>query len=515
VLPVVQTSPHLLCFPPAGAMTKTEAAPTLIAKLSAECIGTMILCFTVNNGILGGSPLAALAIASSLMVAVYSLGSVSGAHLNPAVTLGVFLAGKLGRAWRGIPLLEAALYPVMQLLGGAASSVLASWLWSTDLGGGFSADAGGGMLARVSGKLGNGGRFSNARLFEGEVLYTMMLVFVVLNVATCNDVPGGNSYFGLAIGFVIAAAASAEAVISGTCLNPAVTFGIFVSRPAKNAEYLPLYWGAQVVGSCLAVAMFYGCRLHLFKGRNVPSMASKLLAEFFGTFMLVVTVCLVVAQGSQAPVIGIIGIASSLMCMIYSLWNVSGANFNPAVSFGLLLTGNLSAGDFATYVVAQLLGGLAAVGIAMSFYPDWTIALASNSPNAQSVAKGSEGAVAGAEIFYTGLLVFAVLNTAVRDAGNQYFGLVIGFCVIVGGVAVGGLSGGNFNPAVTLSLFFGGLIHGHYHEWVAALIYPASQLAGAALAAGAFKLISLDSSQASRQLLQADSGSENEGGWCA
>ncbi|CAE8653711.1 unnamed protein product [Polarella glacialis] len=495
-------------------MTKTEAAPTLIAKLSAECIGTMILCFTVNNGILGGSPLAALAIASSLMVAVYSLGSVSGAHLNPAVTLGVFLAGKLGGPGGGIPLLEAALYPVMQLLGGAASSVLASWLWSTDLGGGFSADAGG-MLARVSGKLGNGGRFSNARLFEGEVLYTMMLVFVVLNVATCNDVPGGNSYFGLAIGFVIAAAASAEAVISGTCLNPAVTFGIFVSRPAKNAEYLPLYWGAQVVGSCLAVAMFYGCRLHLFKGRNVPSMASKLLAEFFGTFMLVVTVCLVVAQGSQAPVIGIIGIASSLMCMIYSLWNVSGANFNPAVSFGLLLTGNLSAGDFATYVVAQLLGGLAAVGIAMSFYPDWTIALASNSPNAQSVAKGSEGAVAGAEIFYTGLLVFAVLNTAVRDAGNQYFGLVIGFCVIVGGVAVGGLSGGNFNPAVTLSLFFGGLIHGHYHEWVAALIYPASQLAGAALAAGAFKLISLDSSQASRQLLQADSGSENEGGWCA
>eukprot|EP00440_Ansanella_granifera_P028455 gb/GFBE01030921.1/.p1 GENE.gb/GFBE01030921.1/~~gb/GFBE01030921.1/.p1 ORF type:complete len:331 (+),score=53.18 gb/GFBE01030921.1/:1-993(+) len=217
-----------------------QGIPTMPAKLVAECIGTFILSFTVVNNIQAGSNLAALSIASSLMIGVYCTGSVSGGHLNPAVTLGLFLAGKLGGPGGAIPVVEALLYFVSQLVGATLANLAASFIWTTSLGG--EGDAG--MMRHVHGSLGSDS-FPAWRVFEGEVIYTLMLVFVVLNVATCNDMPGGNSYFGLAIGFVIAAAASAEGNVSGTCLNPAVTFAILINNFSKNISQIPVYWGAR------------------------------------------------------------------------------------------------------------------------------------------------------------------------------------------------------------------------------------------------------------------------------
>eukprot|EP00440_Ansanella_granifera_P008934 gb/GFBE01009682.1/.p1 GENE.gb/GFBE01009682.1/~~gb/GFBE01009682.1/.p1 ORF type:complete len:484 (+),score=147.46 gb/GFBE01009682.1/:1-1452(+) len=480
-----------------------QGIPTMPAKLVAECIGTFILSFTVVNNIQAGSNLAALSIASSLMIGVYCTGSVSGGHLNPAVTLGLFLAGKLGGPGGAIPVVEALLYFVSQLVGATLANLAASFIWTTSLGG--EGDAG--MMRHVHGSLGSDS-FPAWRVFEGEVIYTLMLVFVVLNVATCNDMPGGNSYFGLAIGFVIAAAASAEGNVSGTCLNPAVTFAILINNFSKNISQIPVYWGAQILGSILAVMFFYGCRIHLFKGSQFVSMGSKLLAEFLGTFYLVITVYLVVVQSVYAPVISVVGIAASLMCMIYALWNVSGGNFNPAVSLGLLLTGNLPAKDFALYVLAQLLGGLAAVGFGSLMQPQWHVALAaSGNSQANAMAHGSMAAVSGAEVFYTALLVFAVLNSAVRDAPNHYFALIIGFSIVVGGVAVGSLSGGAFNPAVSLSLFFAGLFQSEKEVAAEALLYPASELVGGALAAGAFMLINMTKDYEA----QESSDSESDG----
>eukprot|EP00930_Biecheleria_cincta_P048361 TRINITY_DN33687_c0_g1_i1.p1 TRINITY_DN33687_c0_g1~~TRINITY_DN33687_c0_g1_i1.p1 ORF type:complete len:490 (+),score=89.02 TRINITY_DN33687_c0_g1_i1:40-1470(+) len=455
-----------------------KGVPTLTAKLAAECIGTFILSFTVVNCIQSKSELAPLSIASSLMIAVYCTGSVSGGHLNPAVTLGLYLAGKLGGPGVVMPAMEAGLYWVAQLVGAAIANAVATFIWTTDMGGGAP-----GMKNRAHGSLGSPAGFDTWRVFEGEAIYTMMLVFVVLNVATCNDMPGGNSYFGLAIGFVILAAASAAANVSGTCLNPAVTFGILITNFSKNISQIPVYWGAQVVGSILAVAFFYGCRAHLFKGGSATvTFGSRLLAEFLGTFFLVITVYQVVVQAAYAPVVAVVGIASSLMCMIYALWNVSGANFNPAVSLGLLITGNLSTKDFGSYILVQLLGGLAGVGMGALMQPP-------QSHVDLAMAQGSMAAVGGAEVFYTALLVFAVLSSAVRDAPNQYFGLIIGFSIVVGGVAIGSISGGAFNPAVSLSVFFAGLLDSENSVDSAALLYPVSELVGGALAAGAFMLI--------------------------
>jgi len=501
---------------------------TLPAKLAAECVGTAILCFTVRNGILAGNPLAAMAIGSSLMVAIYSLGSVSGAHLNPAVTLGVFSAGKMGGPGGRMPAADAGLYVLSQLLGSLISCTFAGWLWTTQLGGETIEEssnnkvAGQLMAARTEGKLGSPGGFADYAIFEAEALYTMMLVFVVLNVATCDDIKGGNNYFGLAIGWVIIAAASAMGIISGTCLNPAVTFGIAITDIDRNISKLPLYWGAQIVGAGLATLMFYGCRVHLFDRKKEPLLLSKLLSEFLGTFMLVATVCLVVRQSSEAPVVSIIGIASSLMCMIYALWNVSGANFNPAVSFGLLLTGNLPLRDFALYCLVQILGGFVAVLVAASMWPTWTVSLTNDGQHkdATAVAHGSVGAVVGSETLYTFLLVFGVLNTAVRDGGNHYFGLVIGFCVVIGGVAVGGLSGGCFNPAVSLSLVFSGLVFQGIWGRGLGFIYFGAELLGGALAAAVFYAVSMTQDEfetvdKGEKPITEESESEDENSLCA
>lgn len=90
----------------------------MLPKGVVEFIGTFFLVFTVGQTVKGPdgpSPLAALAIGSSLMVMIYAGGHFSGGHYNPAVTLGVTLRG--GKTWP-----EAASYWVAQFLGGLAAA---------------------------------------------------------------------------------------------------------------------------------------------------------------------------------------------------------------------------------------------------------------------------------------------------------------------------------------------------------------------------------------------------------
>merc|ERR1719174_562467 len=68
--------------------------PGLVQKLSSECIGTFFLVFTVGMNVLGGFTGAAFSIGSALMCMIYALGSVSGAHFNPAVTIAILLSGR-------------------------------------------------------------------------------------------------------------------------------------------------------------------------------------------------------------------------------------------------------------------------------------------------------------------------------------------------------------------------------------------------------------------------------------
>jgi aquaporin Z len=200
------------------------------------------------------------------------------------------------------------------------------------------------------------------------------------------------------------------------------------------------------------------------------------LTEFIGTFFLVLTVGLtVVAQSPFAP----LAIGASLMIMVYMGGHISGGHYNPAVSLSATLRGALPAGQYLPYVLAQVAGALAAALIV------YVITGRTFAP-----APGADATTLGAllvEILYTFALCLVVLNTAVskKTQGNSYYGLAIGFTVVVAAFAGGGISGGAFNPAVGIGPV---IVHAALGDGgLGALwLYIVGPLAGGALAAAVF-----------------------------
>ena len=169
-------------------------------KYIAEFIGTFFLVLTVGTTVLGDSPFAPLAIGASLMIMVYAGGHISGGHFNPAVTLAVFIRGKLAAK-------EVFPYWVAQLAAGVAAALVAMFL---------------------TGKSGKPMEITNIpAAFVAEFLFTFALAYVVVNSATSKDT-AGNSFYGLAIGFTVVVGAFAVGGISGGAFNPAVATGIGV-----------------------------------------------------------------------------------------------------------------------------------------------------------------------------------------------------------------------------------------------------------------------------------------------
>merc|ERR1712032_73434 len=104
------------------------------------------------------------------------------------------------------------------------------------------------------------------------------------------------------------------------------------------------------------------------------------------------------------------------------------------------------------------------------------------------IANGTVSAIAGGEIVYTFLLVFVVLNVAVADSKNQYYGLAIGWVLIVGGAAIGGITGGVFNPAIALALDAAAMFNDKDYDVVYgwSWLYVVFQFIGAIIAAALF-----------------------------
>ncbi len=195
------------------------------------------------------------------------------------------------------------------------------------------------------------------------------------------------------------------------------------------------------------------------------------LVEFIGTFFLVFTVGMTVIEpgaGALAP----LAIGSVLAVMIFAGGHVSGGHYNPAVTLGVTLRGKLSWADAVAYWVAQVVAGIVAALVVGYLKPSL--------PAAQPAAIAP---VLVAEFLFTFALVFVVLNvaTAKGTEGNSFYGFAIGFTVLAGAYAVGGVSGGAFNPAVTV----GGALMGLF-AWGSLWVYIVAQALGGAAAAAAF-----------------------------
>jgi len=310
-----------------------------------------------------------------------------------------------------------------------------------------------------------------------------MLCFVVLNVAASKVHAGNNQFYGLAIGFVVVAGAYGAGGVSMGCFNPAVAFGLDTASYWIGFQYGPIYMVFELIGAVIAAVLFKVCRPE--EGDDdevigVPdySMTSKLLSEFLGTYMLVLTVGLNVLGGSTA---GAFSIASSLMCMIYALGTCSGAHFNPAVTVAIIASGRdkCSVGDGVQYIGVQIVGGICAAFTYSAIMNGETFQL---KPDAYKWHQ-----VAIAEFVFTFVLAFVVLSVAtVKNALSEYFGFAIGMCVTVGGCAIGKVSGGSLNPAVSIGISSSHIISGG--GFWPCLVYSLIEIAAGCAAAGVFML---------------------------
>jgi len=238
----------------------------------SEFVGTFFLVLTIGYNVLQRTALAPISIGAMLTAMIFATGKVSGGHFNPAVTLGVFLRGKVGSA-------NAAAYVGSQLCGG----FLAAFVYMEALGATFT--------------LGPGLGYTLTAAFVVELLFSTALVFVVLSVSTTAQ-DFGNWYYGLAIGFTVMAAAFAIAPISGCSLNPAVTIGVMLTHFMRTGEILIsrllIYTVAPLLGAMLAVLLFKVVRnaefvvflpTHEKDTRYIEYIAESLEPQNFPTFM--------------------------------------------------------------------------------------------------------------------------------------------------------------------------------------------------------------------------------------
>ena len=218
-----------------------------MARYFAEFLGTlMLVLFGCGAVVLAGDQVGQVGIALSFGFAIvalaYSLGPISGGHVNPAVSLGVFLAGRMS---------------ARQMLG----------YWIAQFAGAL---AGAGLLAAIAGGLSRGlgadgwtsvsvGGFGLASAAVFEVAMTAVFVLVVLGVTSPGAAPG---FAGLAIGLTLAAIHIVGIRVTGVSVNPARSFGPAVILGGTPLSQLWLFIVAPLVGAVLGALPY---RLGLLK----------------------------------------------------------------------------------------------------------------------------------------------------------------------------------------------------------------------------------------------------------
>jgi aquaporin Z len=203
---------------------------------------------------------------------------------------------------------------------------------------------------------------------------------------------------------------------------------------------------------------------------------NKYIAEFIGTFFLVLTVgC--TGIGAAAGVIAPLAIGAALMVMVFAGGHISGGHYNPAVTLGVLIRGKVKPIDVVPYWIAQFVAAAVAALLVSKV-------LRAGAP--VTAISPKTGPALLAEFLFTFALVYVVLNAATAEgtSGNSFYGLAIGMTVMTGAFAVGDISGGAFNPAVAVGITLLGI-----SNWSNIWIYLVANLAGGIIAAVIFQLI--------------------------
>ena len=228
--------------------------------------------------------------------------------------------------------------------------------------------------------------------------------------------------------------------------------------------------------------------------RNTPTVAelpapsaarravTNYAVEAIGTFFLVFTVG---ATAGTHMALAPLAIGASLMVMIYAGGHLSGGHYNPAVTLAVLVRGRISVRDAVAYWLVQIAAGLLAALVVRTIIEPADLAKAVT----MTLAGRTVLAAFVAELLFTFALCYVVLNVATSKdhPKNSFYGLAIGLTVFVGAVSVGAISGGAFNPAVTVAAAAMDIF-----AWPTLWVYLTAQVI-AGLAAGAtFRLLNPD-----------------------
>jgi aquaporin Z len=200
----------------------------------------------------------------------------------------------------------------------------------------------------------------------------------------------------------------------------------------------------------------------------------KYLTEFIGTFFLV----LVVSLTAGNP-FGPIAIGSVLMVMVYAGGHISGGLYNPAVTLAILYRRKIELKEAIIYWIVQIAGGCLAGFVALH--------LSGIAPAIAPSAGRTNFQATLTEVIFTFALAYVVLNVAThsKTQGNSYFGLAIGFTILVAAFAGGPISGGAFNPAVGTGITFAHALWGG-GSWEHLWIYLVGPIVGGGLAGVVF-----------------------------
>ncbi|MER7165569.1 MIP/aquaporin family protein [Micromonospora sp. NPDC000207] len=207
-------------------------------RYTAEFVGTLLLIFfgvgsAVAARVQGGVVVVALAFGFVLIALVYTFGPLSGSHLNPAVTLGVLIAGKISP-------IGAVAYWIAQFAG---ATVGAFFLWALTRWGGVADQTG------ALGTNGYGANISRGGAMFLETILTFLFVLVVLVVTSRSEHAG---LAGVAIGVALSAALLVGLTLDGTSVNPARSFGPAIFEGGAALRQLWLFIVFPMLGGALA-----------------------------------------------------------------------------------------------------------------------------------------------------------------------------------------------------------------------------------------------------------------------
>lgn len=442
-----------------------------VPKFMAEFIGTFVLvlfgCGSVAFPTDPNFITISFAFGLALVAMIYAVGPTSGCHVNPAVSLAMWITGRM-------MFVDMLLYWVAQFIGAIAGAAVVLGIVSGRPGyklheKGLGANCWGPKCLD---------QYSQTSAFFAELIFTF--IFIVVILGSTMPVPKGpsdpemvpqttSSVAGLAIGLTLVAIHLCGLPITGVSVNPARSFGPAVLRGSPRLDQLWLFFIAPFMGATFAGLVFrFNCPLSKGWSHTCP-LLKKFFAEFFGTYTLVLLGAGTAVFTTDPIRINIsIAFGLALIAAAYGIGAISGGHINPAVTLGVFVANKLPGGlkELGVYWLAQFLGGIMATttlyGI-VSGRPGYEIEV--NGLGANGFGEGEYGLYDGtsaffAELIFTFLFLVSILGSTAEHDGVQTYlaGISIGLTLVVIHIISIPITGTSVNPARSLgpALFVGG-----------------------------------------------------------